>query len=254
VNAEANTPIRSWSRYRVIRNALRVFIGALIGYFLVAYLIMPAVWQRTAARHPALDDAPRISHTKNGIPGDPLNVGLVGSERDLVRALAAANWQPADPVTFASCARIARTTAFRRPYENGPVSPLFVWSRKQDMAFEQSVGHDPSRRHHVRFWRSETLDDQGRPFWIGGATYDRKVGLSNTTLQITHHIAADVDTERDKMIQDLHEAGCLQNTYWVEAFHKVLEGRNGGGDRYHTDGKLAVGVIALPGEVTTNGE
>ena len=33
----------------------------------------------------------------------------------------------------------------------------------------------------------------------GGATFDERVGLSHTTGQITHHIAPDVDTERDHL-------------------------------------------------------
>jgi hypothetical protein len=33
--------------------------------------------------------------------------------------------------------------------------------------------------------------------------------------------------------------------YWVDDFHDKREGRNGGGDRYYTDGRLAVGVAAI---------
>jgi hypothetical protein len=35
----------------------------------------------------------------------------------------------------------------------------------------------------------------------------------------------------------------LDGYYWVDPFHRVREGRNGGGDPYVTDGRLAVGVI-----------
>ncbi len=41
------------------------------------------------------------------IPGDPLNVGIVGSEAALKRAMLAAGWFPADPLTMRSCAEIA---------------------------------------------------------------------------------------------------------------------------------------------------
>jgi hypothetical protein len=37
----------------------------------------------------------------------------------------------------------------------------------------------------------------------------------------------------------------LDGYYWVAPFHRTREGRNGGGDPYVTDGRLAVGVLSL---------
>ena len=74
------------------------------------------------------------------------------------------------------------------------------------MAFEKPVGHSPKERHHVRFWRTEKLDE-GRIVWIGSAAYDIGVELSRTTGQITHHISPDVDAERDLIVADLTRAG-----------------------------------------------
>ena len=95
----------------------------------------------------------------------------------------------------------------------------------------------------MRFWKTEKLNDDGRPIWIGAASYDEKVGLSHTTGQITHHIASDVDKERDHLFLDLEHTGMLSEHYAVDGFHTEREGRNGGGDKWHTDGALFVGVI-----------
>ena len=46
------------------------------------------------------------------------------------------------------------------------------------------------------------------------------------------------------MIADLWAAGRLEHYEWVDGFQERLRGRNGGGDRYVTDGRLAVGVLA----------
>jgi hypothetical protein len=35
----------------------------------------------------------------------------------------------------------------------------------------------------------------------------------------------------------------VQEEYWENQFHKELEGRNGGGDPWRTDGKLVVLVL-----------
>jgi hypothetical protein len=155
----------------------------------------------------------------------------------------AAKWYPADPITLASSIRIAGDVVFDRPYNEAPVSNLYLYGRKEDLAFEFPVGSDPDKRHHVRFWKSEKVDEQGRPMWFGAATLDSGVGLSHDTGQITHHISPDVDAERDKIIVDLKSAGALKTVQWIEHFHKVLEGRNGGGDPWRTDGRLAVAEL-----------
>ncbi|HVC97169.1 MAG TPA: LssY C-terminal domain-containing protein, partial [Pirellulales bacterium] len=127
---------------------------------------------------------------------------------------------------------------------DAPVSNLFLWGRKEDLAFEQPVGDDPRQRHHVRFWISEKVDPDGRPVWVGAAIYDKKVGLSHTTGQVTHHTAPDIDTERDYLFSDFENTGDLSENYIHDGFHTTLSGRNGGGDPWHTDGRLFVGVIA----------
>jgi hypothetical protein len=47
-----------------------------------AYLIVPALWVRHFRRHPFFAQAARITQTGDGHPGDPINIGLVGSEED----------------------------------------------------------------------------------------------------------------------------------------------------------------------------
>jgi hypothetical protein len=236
---------QSQAKKRPSRRLLRFLVFSLVIWLVAAYFLIPIVWRRHYHRHPALDDTPHVTHTANGIAGDPLNVGLVGSKEELVTAMLGSKWYPADPLTLKSCVRIAADTVLRRSYDDAPVSNLFLWGRKEDLAFEQPVGDSPKQRHHVRFWRSEKTDENGSPLWIGAATYDETVGLSHTTAQITHHIAPNIDAERDRLIEDLNKFGFLTGFYWVDGFHDKLEGRNGGGDPYFTDGRLEVGVLRV---------
>ena len=164
---------------------------------IAAYFALPAAWKHRERRHPALEDAPRITQTGALIPGDPLNLSFIGSEDDLVAAMLAAGWHPADPITLRSSLRIAESTVFHRAYIDAPVSNLYLFGSKEDLAFEKPAGRDASKRHHVRFWKAPQLDAQGRPCWFGAITFDSKVGFSHTTGQITHHIAPDIDAERD---------------------------------------------------------
>jgi hypothetical protein len=194
--------------FRRILLPVVVAIAALYG--LAAYLLAPTFWRHYERQH-ALADKAMVTTTGLGIPGDPLNVGIEGARDDLICAMAAAGWGPADPITLISSLRIASSVALRRPYQAAPVSNLFWDGRREDLAFEKPSGVSPSHRNHVRFWLALAKGDGGAPVFLGAATFDRSVGLSEYTGQITHHIAADVDVAR-----------------------------NGGGDPYFTDGEIKI--------------
>ena len=90
------------------------------------------------------------------------------------------------------------------------------------------------------------MEQRGRAVWLGAASFDRSVGFSHDTGQITHHIDADLDAERAFFVRSLGDAGMLVRVYRVAGIGPTLAGRNGGGDPYFTDGEVAVGVIRQP--------
>lgn len=226
-------------RKRSIQRWAKTTAGILAIYLLVCYIVIPQLDTWRFARHPDLAAGEHLTRTGIGIPGDPLNLALVGSEAEVTRALLAAHWVPANALGVRSSVRIAVDTLFDKPDPNAPVSNLYLFGRREDLAFEKPIGHNPRERHHVRLWRSAQLDN-GRAVWLGAATHDLGVELSRTTGQVTHHIAADVDAERDLLVAELTQAGQVPATRWIAGFHQPPQGRNGGGDPWHTDGRLPV--------------
>jgi hypothetical protein len=238
------------SRRRLLVRILKVVVALVVVWLVLAYLILPAVW-RHYEHHPTLESAPKTTRTAQGIPGDPLNVGLIGTEPEVVRAMLGSGWDAADPVTLKSSIGIASSVLRDKPYVDAPVSPLFVFGRKQDLAFEKPAGKSASHRHHVRFWKSTEYGRGETPLWIGAVTYDRSVGLSHRTGQITHHIGADIDAERDGLFADLSKNGWMTEEFQVTGIGATLLGRNGGGDRYYTDGELTIGALS-PAQIRGN--
>jgi hypothetical protein len=225
------------------RHVMYAILIVAVAYLVIAYVIAPMMWKIYAWRHPSYDDDPRVTETSDHHRGDPLNVSLIGTEEQIHAIMKAAGWYSAAALGIRSDIKIGVDTVLKRPDDRAPVSNLYLYGRKEDLAFEQPVGNNPRQRHHVRFWKSPKNDADGRPVWIGSASYDEKVGLSHTTGQITHHIAPDVDKERDHLFENLEATGDLSEQYPIDDFHTTLEGRNGGGDRWFTDGDLYVGVI-----------
>ncbi|WP_210483773.1 LssY C-terminal domain-containing protein [Microvirga antarctica] len=237
--------------HRTILRRGSVALGVLVGLYLaLAYGLLPALW-RHYEHQPDLANRPMVTRTTQDIPGDPINVGLVGTKEEVIRAFAAARWDPADAITLASSIEIGASVILDRPDASAPVSTLLFDGRKQDLAFEKPVGTSADRRHHVRFWRVLEKGAEGRPVWLGAASFDIGVGLSRDTGQITHHIAPDVDADRDLVIRDLLDARMLVSTYQVSGVGPTLNGRNGGGDRYYTDGEVTIGVISPRAAITT---
>jgi hypothetical protein len=241
---DASKPVSR--RRRLLVRAMKVVFGLIVAWLLLAYLILPALW-RHYEHHPALENAPKTTWTPQGIPGDPLNVGLIGTEEQLIRAMLGSGWHGADPVTLKTSIRIAGSVLRDRPYVDAPVSSLLLFGRKQDFAFEKPVGSSASHRHHVRFWKSTEFGRDGLPLWIGAVTYDRSVGVSHRTGQITHHIGPDIDAERNGLFADLGKNGRLTEEFQVTGIGSTILGRNGGGDRYYTDGELTIGVLGKDG-------
>lgn len=206
-------------------------------WFALAYAGLPHLWSHHEHRLMATRTQ-IVSYTAQDIPADPINLRVFGSGADIDRAFARAGWTRADAVSVRSGLKIGTSVVFGRAYPQAPVSPLFVKDHPQDVAYQLDEGRSADKRHHVRFWRVGADD------WLAAATFDRGVGLSLFTGQITHHIGPYVDRDRD-MVGALLVAdggrwsGTMRSRITGDRWH-----RNGGGDRYRTDGTIKVFRLA----------
>jgi hypothetical protein len=208
-----------------------------LAYTVVAYVVLPAFWTHYEHQR-GLADLPMVTLTAQGIPGDPINVGAIGDEKEVLCAMNEAGWFPADPVTLRSSIEIVGSVLLDRAYRDAPVSPLFYLGRREELAFEKPAGTSADRRHHVRFWKVLDRGQEQRPVWLGAVTFDKGVGVSHFTGAITHHIDADLDAERQLLATDLEGAGQVTAKYQVTGVGPTVAGRNGGGDPYFTDGEV----------------
>ena len=233
-----------WLATLLLEESLRPDMAwfAVVFWAALAYLVLPRV-HRILTRIYLPDYFIGRARTSDGLLGDPVNLALLGSEDQVHAAMRRAGWTRADDVDLASSRRIILSTLTRRSYEEAPVSPLFIFGRQQDFAYQQEVDGSPGKRHHVRFWRCPpgwVLPGGVRVDWLAAGTYDRSVGLSLFTLQITHKIAENTDDERDHILAALTQAVPEADVTVIRDFSTGYHARNGGGDTISTDGDLPV--------------
>jgi hypothetical protein len=222
-------------------------------WVLLAYLVLPRL-HRILTTIYVPDYFIGRTRTSDGLLGDPVNLAFLGTGEQIEAAMRAAGWTPAEPVTLQSSWRIITSTLSRRSYDEAPVSPLFLFGRQQDFAYQQEVDGNPSQRHHVRFWRCPDgwlLPGGRRVDWLAAGTFDTSVGLSLFTLQVTHRIDADTDVERDHIVRTVTDADPRVAVDVIADFATGYHARNGGGDSIRTDGDLPIVDVRAIQAVTT---
>jgi hypothetical protein len=174
--------------------------------------------------------------------GDPLNLVMVGEERDLLAALVRGGWDFTDALDARSTERMVLAFALRGSYRNAPVSSLYFEGRAQDFAM-QRPRRTVSQRNHLRLWLTPLRVD-GQPVWIGQISRDIGVRLTRQSPTFTTHaIDPDVDEARDYLLEDLLQSGAVQRYGLVGGVGVASADQprsNLTGDPYYTDGMRLV--------------
>ncbi|GAA5155264.1 hypothetical protein GCM10025768_27810 [Microbacterium pseudoresistens] len=209
---------------------------------IVAYLALPRLHRMLSDLY-VPDYFFGRTRTGDGLLGDPVNLGVDGTAAQLDTVMTDAGWHRADEITAAATWGIIVSTLTRRSYPTAPVSPLMLFGRRHDVAYQQEVAGNPKQRHHVRFWHTPEgwlLPGGARTDWLGAGTYDTDVGLSFFTLQVTHRIDENTDVERDFVVDSVRTAAPEAGVRVLKDFTTGYHSRNGGGDRFVTDGDLPI--------------
>ena len=92
-------------------------------YAVAAYVVLPRV-VRMGLKILQRKSVPSFTTTGDVLPGDPVNLALVGTLPQLRAAFAAAGWSEADRLDLASSWHMVRAFVFKSPYPTAPFSTL----------------------------------------------------------------------------------------------------------------------------------
>ena len=191
----------------------------------------------------ALEQLPCCTTNKKGRKqGDPLNLVLIGQQNDIFPAMIRRGWHGTEIVWSKAIWRTIKSFLSGSRYRYSPISPLYVYGRRQDLAAQKARGtiHE---RNHLRLWMTP-LRFQGNPVWIGQISRDIgvKFTLKSPTIS-THVIDPDVDEARRYLLEDLAYSQALARIGYVKGVGQVSKYKprmNLVGDPYYTDGLRTV--------------
>lgn len=173
-------------------------------------------------------------------PGDMVNFMLVGSEKQVQDALAAANWHVADTNTPGAVAKAILMATQKEDYLQMPMSQLYLFGRVQDFGYEMAEPYAMvASRHHFRIWKSSATYN-GQPIWAGAGTHDVGFEKDQRNGKVTHKIDPSVDGERDHIGDSLLQAGRVKMLSYFTPSEPVLESKNATGGGFHSDGRVLV--------------
>jgi hypothetical protein len=181
----------------------------------------------------------RVTDQFNNL-GDMVNFVIVGSQKDVQSALAAADWHVADTNNTRAALNAVLQTYDSKDYLAMPMSTLFLFGRKQDFGYEMA---EPiamvASRHHFRIWKAP-FTWKGQEVWVGAGTHDIGFAKDKRNNSVTHKIDPAIDGERDNIGTSLQKSNKAKTFSYYLPSNPVQEAKNATGDGYHSDGQLLV--------------
>ncbi|MFA6601059.1 MAG: LssY C-terminal domain-containing protein [Candidatus Omnitrophota bacterium] len=178
--------------------------------------------------------------------GDPVNLVIAGELEEILTAFAAAKWDETEELSFKTGWQMFRAFLFGKTYRYSPVSPLYLYGHRHDIAL-QKTRETINQRLHLRLWYSP-IRLEGKPVWVG--TVSRDIGVRFTTHSwylTTHKIDPNIDDAREYVLGDLATVKRLARYGFLPGSNRSTAARpakNLTGDPYFTDGVRTVVEIS----------
>jgi hypothetical protein len=181
--------------------------------------------------------------------GDPLNIVLISTGEDMVAALTSSGWDFTESITIDSIRRMIGAAISEKSFLTAPVSALYAFGRKQDVALQRGRS-TISQRNHMRLWLAP-FRCEGIPVWVGQVSRDIAVKATSKSPTLTTHVIDPVvDESREYLFHSLLHHDSISRFGFVEGVGAASEEQphhNLTDDLYFTDGmRLVVWLSRTP--------
>jgi hypothetical protein len=190
-----------------------------------------------------LSKIPRRVSDPNDKPGDMVNVLIVGTKDQMVKAFTTAEWVQVDKTVQNTVLNAVMESVEKKDYLTMPMSTLFLFNRPQDYGFAHA---EPVKvamsRNHLRVWKSPYEVD-GRPLWCVAATHDIGFERDQRNNGLTHKIDPEIDGEREYVNGTLSGTGLVVQRDHVTPADPLTTAKTATGGEFHSDGRIVVLVL-----------
>lgn len=195
----------------------------------------------------ALEELPCCATDAGGAnAGDPLNFVVIGEPTQVMAALSQSGWSFTHRIDWTTVRRMIASALAGTQYPNAPVSDLFVFGRRQDLAF-QRARFTLAQRNHMRLWLAP-YTFEGRSVWIGQVSRDIGIKLTRKSPTFTTHVIDSlVDETRQYLLESLLHRNLVAEFGFVRAFDEANLDQpryNLTDDRYISDGLRLVMMLS----------
>ncbi len=196
----------------------------------------------TAVTPALLHAIPRRVTDKQGNPGDMVNILIVGTEDQVLRAFETSGWVRVDSTVQETVVAGLIDSLQKKDYLTMPMSTLYLFERPQDYGFAHA---EPVRvamsRNHLRIWQApRKFAIAGRPLWCVAATHDIGFDRDARNNGVTHQIDPAIDGEREYVNDTLSGTGLVAARQHVTPANPLREAKTATGGTFHSDGRLLV--------------
>lgn len=183
-------------------------------------------------------DYSRYSEGITGSAIEPINIIIVGTEKELDKSFESSGWFKADPANLSSYAKLLNAVIFRKEYFQAPGTPSFWNAIPNNISFSKPITQKSfSFKYHVHFWPTVFVTEKQIQIWVGTVHFDKELKKTKFLLPI-HTIDPAVDKQREFLKNDLEKN---KMTTRIDEF-QIVEPTLGKNviDPFFTDGKAYV--------------
>jgi len=183
---------------------------------------------------------PKVSESITAIPSEPINIIIVANRDILEKSFINSNWTLLDTLSLQSATKLVKSVIKKETYSAAPGLPVFWDTEPNTLGFGQpGTNNSISSRHHIHFWETPFITQDGQSIWVGTAHFDEEIKKKFNIILPIHTTELMVDNEREYVKSELEKNKFIKSVEKID-LTGLLYGEKKSGNNFLTDGQAYI--------------
>jgi undecaprenyl-diphosphatase len=183
---------------------------------------------------------PKVSESITAVPAEPINIIIVGNKDVLEKAFTTSGWYLLDKINLKTSLKIVNSVIKKESYHQTPGLPVFWDTQPNNFGFGRPTPEDlASSRHHIHFWETPFITQDGQSIWVGTAHFDEEIKKKFNIILPIHTTELMVDNEREYVKSELEKNKFIKSSEKIN-LTGLLYGAKKSGNNFLTDGQAYI--------------